>query len=485
MPGASIHSPAMRWIAAFAIVATAVFAASLFGILTRPFGSLAALWPANAILLGLMVRNHAWAGTAGWTGAFCGYLAADLVTGGAILLTLWLTAANMSGVATGVVLCRFLDPGDRRLQRPFSMLCLFVVSLSVALVAALVGGGAAKLVYGRDFLTGFEFWFVTELVNSILILPVMLTFPDVRSVRASLAAELPPGRAERLFPLMTIVATFALCFLLGGPGAIMFPVPALLLCALSYGVFLTALATMLTCGAMLIAVSGGFMLPGASDPLASAGSVRLGVALMALGPLTVASVNAVRGQLMARLSRAANHDALTGILSRHAFMERGTSALHDPKAREGALLLLDVDHFKRVNDEHGHAAGDRLLIEFAEVVGTALRPGDVFGRDRRRGIRDRAAGSRQGRSRPDRGAGAQCRGSDARAPVVGKGARDLRQHRRGAQRRRERARARAPDRPCRHGSLRGQGVGAQQGAGRRMSTCATGFPAAFRRLPAR
>ncbi len=86
------------------LVALAIFLASLFGILTRPVGFLAALWPANAILLGLMVRNPGLASIWGWVGAFAGYIVADVVTGGDIAITLWLTLANLAGAFTGYTL---------------------------------------------------------------------------------------------------------------------------------------------------------------------------------------------------------------------------------------------------------------------------------------------------------------------------------------------------------------------------------------------
>src|SRR5690606_15490710 len=166
------------WLSAGMIVGLVVFAAALFGILTRPMGFLAAIWPANAILLGLMVRRGELASPTGWIGAFAGFMAADLVTGGDPFISLWLTAANMSGVLTGYVLFQVLPEGDRRLQRPQSVLFLFAICCVSSIAAALTGGGAARVLFGRDFQTGFEFWFVTELVNNLVILPAILSVPD-------------------------------------------------------------------------------------------------------------------------------------------------------------------------------------------------------------------------------------------------------------------------------------------------------------------
>ena len=80
--------------------------------------------------------------------------------------------------------------------------------------------------------------------------------------------------------------------------------------------------------------------------------------------------------------QAAETDALTGVPNRRAFFDRGYPLLERLIAeRQGAaLLLFDLDRFKDINDTAGHQAGDRVLQAFCDLVGAALRPGDLFGR---------------------------------------------------------------------------------------------------------
>ncbi len=86
-----------------------------------------------------------------------------------------------------------------------------------------------------------------------------------------------------------------------------------------------------------------------------------------------------RTRLEAELRRLIDTDHLTGALTRRRFLE--VAELAWPHAAGGAcLLMLDLDRFKRINDGHGHAAGDAALVAFAATCRGILRPGDAFGR---------------------------------------------------------------------------------------------------------
>lgn len=95
--------------------------------------------------------------------------------------------------------------------------------------------------------------------------------------------------------------------------------------------------------------------------------------------------NAAREQ---SLAEAANTDPLTGLLNRRGF-EAANAAM---RARRGparaalrpnpgtGVVLIDLDHFKRINDTHGHDTGDQVLRAFGEVLRRSVRAGDVVGR---------------------------------------------------------------------------------------------------------
>lgn len=79
------------------------------------------------------------------------------------------------------------------------------------------------------------------------------------------------------------------------------------------------------------------------------------------------------------LQYAASHDQLTGLANRQAFLERLTTVAAAPDSR-AAVLFLDLDHFKPVNETLGHPVGDRVLAIVADRLVRVLRPGDLVAR---------------------------------------------------------------------------------------------------------
>ena len=89
-----------------------------------------------------------------------------------------------------------------------------------------------------------------------------------------------------------------------------------------------------------------------------------------------------RKNLERELQRLATTDMLTGMANRRSFLEVAEAAFQ--RAREGhaplTLLMLDLDHFKTINDRFGHLEGDRVLAAFAQATRHQLRASDTVGR---------------------------------------------------------------------------------------------------------
>jgi diguanylate cyclase (GGDEF)-like protein/PAS domain S-box-containing protein len=112
-------------------------------------------------------------------------------------------------------------------------------------------------------------------------------------------------------------------------------------------------------------------------------TLRRGVDGTITGTASIGSDVTERRRMEARLAHDAFHDALTGLSNRALFMDRLAGALARHARRKTlrvAVLFLDLDRFKLVNDSLGHSLGDELLVAFSKVLNTVVRPGDTVAR---------------------------------------------------------------------------------------------------------
>jgi diguanylate cyclase (GGDEF)-like protein len=182
--------------------------------------------------------------------------------------------------------------------------------------------------------------------------------------------------AARLLP--TWSATAAAALLSGYAAALTLSAPSV---RDSAGMRLLAVVFGIGAGVGLAAAAaqarGGTGVPPALLALAALLAVGMGFAgLMLTHERTVAELRESRR----RLRYLANIDMLTQVPNRRHFGELARRVLQRQEERSAAVLMFDIDHFKRINDELGHAAGDRALRVVARCVQEVLRADDIAGR---------------------------------------------------------------------------------------------------------
>ena len=280
------------------LLVAGIFFVCMLGIMTRPVGFLAVVWPANAVTLGLLLRLPPTYRSIIWLAAPVGFTAADLATGADPVEAFLLCAANLSGVAAAYAVTRFIPDSALKLQEPQSVLWYVLVAAAAGLFAAM----AEPFPLGLDPVGTWKFWFASELINYIALLPPILSMPslrDLRALRPSLASILAWKGA---LPVATLIGACALAIAAGGPGAIGFAVPALIWCGLACSVFCVSILAFVFASWSSVMITGEYLhsLAGATDSNAIV-SLRLAAFMIALAPIALAIVMRNRDELAQKL----------------------------------------------------------------------------------------------------------------------------------------------------------------------------------------
>lgn len=363
---------------AVVILSVSVFAASLVGLASRHAFSLS-FWPANAVLVGLALRDRRLFGFAAYAAAGASFVAADLLFGRTLSLAAFFAATNIVSASIATALLRRLRPVDLGLRRSHAVLRILACLVPASIAAGICGALLVRLEFDGSALQALQTWPASELVNYLVVLPALLTIRSGWLTPWRIALREPAN----VCPALALAVSCVAAVLFDGPGSIVFPVPALLWCALTYSVPVTAAMTM-AFGTFYLTVIGLGLLDIGQDMAVPhmVVSVRVTVAFLVLIPLTISSAVAVRDDLMRQLRHAADHDGLTGLLNRRAFeidLQARLAAARD--GRTGlAILWLDVDRFKLINDRFGHLAGDAVLRGFATTLRGCCSPEAAIGR---------------------------------------------------------------------------------------------------------
>lgn len=371
----------------FAIIAVVIFVFCLVGIFSRPLTYLAIFWPANAVLLALFLRFPQLSNTGGWLGAFTGYMLADLLTGNFLQLTTILTFANLINTAVSLFFIRYFHINYLNYNKGFTFLTMFAIfavggCLAGATFAIFTVPYVSNTFMSTDRLwIDFGMWWVTEIVNCLIMLPLILAFPQLKELK-----QIIHNRRHRdyhfneILPVMSVGLCVILTAVSPGPGAILYPLAALIWAALTYQLFTLTIINAVVILATYYNLNHFYLADSTNAYLSTAISVRIGLAMLILAPIILCIISRNRHELYKEVLYLANHDSLTHAMNRRFFFEQGELYLKNRTETTFSIIMLDIDHFKKLNDQYGHYVGDVVLQQFANTIRKNLREEDLFAR---------------------------------------------------------------------------------------------------------
>jgi diguanylate cyclase (GGDEF)-like protein len=366
-----------RYSVRLAILCAVYFGAAKVG-LTFAFAnqSVTSIWAPSGIALAAVLI---W-GYRMWPAIAVGAFLANITTAGPVLSVLAIAAGNTLEALVGAFLLTRVAGFRPSLERVRDVVSLVVFAglLSTA-ISATVGVTSlweAGLVPDGQIPTTWRVWWLGDLCGDLVVAPVLLIFAARPTLR-----HRPWVRVEALALAVAFVAVCWIVFSTRVSFAYVVIV-IMLWIGLRFQQPGTAVAGLIASGIAIWATAHGRgpFVDGSEDAGLLRAQLFVGVAM--ISGLVTSALNTERTRAVERLQQLADHDPLTGVLNRRRFTEEldrwiGYSRRY---GGQGAVLVIDVDHFKRINDTFGHAGGDQALARLGALLRERVRGTDAVGR---------------------------------------------------------------------------------------------------------
>jgi diguanylate cyclase (GGDEF)-like protein len=366
----------VKYVAQLAIVAAAYFGAAKAGLgLAFANQSVTAVWPPTGLALAAL---WIW-GYRMWPAVARGAFLANITTAGPVTSVLGITTGNTLEALVGVFLLRLtgFKPSLERVRDVLSLVfCAGILSTTVSATVGVISLASADLVPHGQTLQTLRVWWSGDLGGDLVVASALL----VLASRPHLERR-PWMWAEGAALLAALVALTTVAFASDASFFyIAFPIVSWI--ALRFRQVGTVVAGLITSAIAIwfTARGQGPFTGGSQDAELLRSQTFVGIVTIT-GLLTAALVTG-RRRAEQQLRHLAEHDPLTGLLNSRRFIaELNRWIAHDSRyGEQGAVLLLDVDHFKEVNDGFGHAAGDDVIARLGDVLRERVRSTDVVGR---------------------------------------------------------------------------------------------------------
>jgi diguanylate cyclase (GGDEF)-like protein len=365
-------------------LAAAYFVAGKLGLMVAIVNpSASAVWPPTGIALAalLLLGNRV------WPAIFVGAFVVNVTTAGTVATSIGIASGNTLEALLGAYLVNRFANGRNVFDNPHDILKAAIlagglsttVSATIGVSSLALGGFAAWNDFGSVWLT----WWLGDAVGDLIVAPLIVLW----SLNPRI--DWKQGETLKALVLLLVVAVMGL-LIFGGflPATVsnepltFLALPLLVWTAFRFGQREAVSANFLL---SLIAVTGTLRGVGPFTGESQNESLVLLQAFMgviAVTTISLATVVSERKRLEAQLRHLAEHDPLTSLVSRSRFQEELARELTAAR-RYGfqvAVLFIDMDDFKHVNDSLGHGVGDKLLASVARLIVRRLRDSDLVAR---------------------------------------------------------------------------------------------------------
>ena len=345
--------------------------------------SATAVWPPTGIALAALVLL----GLRAWPAIFFGALLANLTTAGSVATSLAIAGGNALEAVVGAYLVTRFAGGPKTFDRAGNVfkfvLCAAIVSTAVSATSGVttlaLGGFARWADYGWIWLT----WWLGDAAGDLVVAPALLLWivaPRVQWLRHR-ALE---GAALALATTLSAVVVFGGSLTLSAhnyPVAFLC-IPVLLWAAVRFDQRVSAAAILLLSGIAVWGTlhgAGPFSRPSPNESLLL---LQAFLAVTAVMTLTLGAAVTEHRRADAELRQLATSDPLTGLANYRQLIAAVDAELKRSQrtGRPFAVVMLDVDGLKRINDRHGHLTGSRALYRVADALRGSCREIDTAGR---------------------------------------------------------------------------------------------------------
>lgn len=368
------------------LLAGAYFALAKFSLqLAIPPGYATAVWPPSGIAVAALLL----AGNRVWPAIWIGAASVNYTVNASASLAPLMGCGNTLEALAGAMLIRRYIGVPYRFDSGEDVVKFVALSALSSVVAATFGAGSIALdgsVTAAEFLQNWWTWWEGDTVGIIIVAPLILSW----SVREGAAWPLPKKLEGACFALLLLVAARVI-FGSATERFTVFPLvfvimPFIIWAAFRFGQPWVALANTAACSIAIwntLVGRGPFVFASLNETLllllAFVGTVvTTGLVLSAVMGQRIRTEEALQRALR-DLEEQAIRDSLTGLYNRRYLRDfLGRELIRAKRARVAvAVIMMDLDQFKRINDTFGHDAGDLVLMELAALLKKSVRGSDI------------------------------------------------------------------------------------------------------------